>query len=53
MSKKPLGPCLHGDTHRQASFHYSSTPIIKNVLRATDIPIDKETLFKAMHSIYF
>jgi len=33
------------------SLQYSITPIINNVLWTTDDPIDKETQFKAVHSI--
>ncbi len=33
------------------SLQYSITPIINNVIGATDDPIDKETQFKAMHTI--
>jgi hypothetical protein len=39
--KSPLGPSLH---------HFI-TPLINNVLWTTDDPIDKETQFKAVHSI--
>ena len=35
------------------SLQYSITPIITNVLWTTDDPIDKETQFKAVHSIQF
>ncbi len=34
------------------SLQYSITPIINNVLWTTDDPIDKETQFKAVHSIH-
>ena len=33
------------------SLQYSITPIINNVLWATDDPIDRETQFKAVHSM--
>jgi len=33
------------------SLQYSITPIINNVIWATDDPMDKETQFKAVHTI--
>ena len=41
FQKVLLGPLLQ----------YSITPIINNVIWATDDPMDKETQFKAVHTI--
>ena len=41
FQKRPITPVLH----------HSITPIINNVIGTTDNPINKETQFKAVHSI--
>jgi hypothetical protein len=49
FQKVLLGPSLQYSI--TPSLHHSITPIINNVIWTTDDPIDKETQFKAMHSI--